>query len=192
MFETMYREQYFMRGREMGQYARRQAASAIQLQRELAAWMEQPRVRTYARVVARFLIKVHQRQQKDLRWTRVEEPQWSFYWDRMIRWAEEEGVPRLAIHAVAYERGRRRYAEIVGQLVATTCDTPTLWVHFLYDAESNRDLCVAALEESLGKEAADFIRRVSEYEAQLMKMIDDKNAKRAISPAAEELWAGGN
>lgn len=175
LFEGMYKEQHFLNDRDLKAYAEKQAGSCLFLIEQLTEWVvgmhDAP-----LRLVLMYLIGVHGRQYKDLGGeSHMEPPKSSFYYCSLLGRIASAGIPRIALHAVMYERGRLRYEELTKLPVTYEL---WFWGRLLWDAQSNRDLCLHYMMMHSTSQTRTFIRKAVGLEAELMADIDKRNGEK--------------
>jgi len=173
LFADMYKERHFLHNRDLKAYARRQAGSCLFLVDQLTDWVvgmhDAP-----LRLVLMYLMGVHGRQYGDLGGEpHAEPPKSSFYYCSLLGRTASLGLPRIALHAVMYERGRLRYEELT-----KWPQTYKFWERFLWDAQSNRDLCLHYMMMHSTSQARTFVQKAVKLEAELMAHIDERNGEK--------------
>lgn len=178
-FANAYRERLFSLTNEWD-YMRRQACSCLYLRRELSRWAEYgPRVDSALRALLCHLIGVHQCQHWRLvcrlgvtsSHIVIAEPEKSFYFDSMYDAVKSAHIPRIAVHAMSYERGARRYCTLMRA-------RETVWNTLLQEAQDNRDRCVAYMVERYGDDQAEqWLHGTVWAEQQVMRKIDERKGQ---------------
>jgi len=165
-FSKMYREQNFMHGRDIPAYLKRQSDSCIFLINRFGLVYGLCKPEDRLRLVLRHLAEVHTRQYDELGLVCTNGEPSSFYFGRLLE--KSHHLHPMVVEAIAYERGRQRYVELV-----ETGETP--WRNFLRDATLNRDLCVSYLFEEHGYlRGCEMIEEMVAIESTLVETIDLK------------------